>query len=144
MQTFLPYADFTLSARSLDNQRLGKQRVEALQILRTLTGISQGWRNHPAVKMWSGHERQLRAYGLAICAEWQARGYRDTCADQLRSLALDGSDALPAWLGSLAFHLSHKSNLLRKLPSHYKPQWPDVPDNLPYVWPVGSAVELRA
>ena len=32
--------------------------------------------------------------------------------------------------------LSHRSNLIRKAPEHYAPLWPDVPDNLPYVWPV--------
>ena len=36
MQTFLPYPDFEQSAKSLDNKRLGKQRVECLQILQTL------------------------------------------------------------------------------------------------------------
>lgn len=39
-------------------------------------------------------------------------------------------------LGNNAFHLSHRSNLIRKLPSHYGPLWPNVPDNLPYIWPV--------
>lgn len=36
MQTFLPYPDFKKSASVLDNKRLGKQRLECLQILRTL------------------------------------------------------------------------------------------------------------
>lgn len=36
MQTFLPYSDFTKSAQCLDNRRLGKQRVECLQILQTI------------------------------------------------------------------------------------------------------------
>jgi len=36
MQTFLPYDNFSMSARVLDNKRLGKQRVEALQILKVL------------------------------------------------------------------------------------------------------------
>jgi hypothetical protein len=36
MQTFLPYEDFTLSAQVLDYRRLGKQRVEALQIYNVL------------------------------------------------------------------------------------------------------------
>lgn len=36
MQTFLPYASFVASAKCLDNKRLGKQRVECLQILKTL------------------------------------------------------------------------------------------------------------
>ncbi len=38
MQTFLPYADFERSAAVLDRQRLGKQRVETLQIFQALTG----------------------------------------------------------------------------------------------------------
>lgn len=34
MQTFLPYPDLLKSVQCLDNKRLGKQRVEAMQILR--------------------------------------------------------------------------------------------------------------
>ena len=36
MQTFLPYPDFAESAKVLDNKRLGKQRVECLQIMKAL------------------------------------------------------------------------------------------------------------
>jgi len=36
MQTFLPYPNFSLSANVLDIKRLGKQRVESLQILKVL------------------------------------------------------------------------------------------------------------
>lgn len=36
MQTFLPYPSFTHSLACLDNKRLGKQRVEAKQILMAL------------------------------------------------------------------------------------------------------------
>lgn len=36
MQTFLSYPDFTQSSKCLDDKRLGKQRVECLQILNTL------------------------------------------------------------------------------------------------------------
>lgn len=38
MQTFLPYADFSMSAKCLDYRRLGKQRVEAMQILNAIRG----------------------------------------------------------------------------------------------------------
>lgn len=51
MQTFLPYKSFAESAACLDNKRLGKQRVEVLQILKALHNPSYGWQNHPAVKM---------------------------------------------------------------------------------------------
>jgi hypothetical protein len=50
MQTFLPYESYARSAAVLDRQRLGKQRVEAMQILRVLAGETAGWGNHPAVR----------------------------------------------------------------------------------------------
>ena len=36
MQTFLPVADFVESARMLDYKRLGKQRVEGMQLLNAM------------------------------------------------------------------------------------------------------------
>jgi len=36
MQTFLPFADFEMSARSLDTKCLGKQPVECIQVVRGL------------------------------------------------------------------------------------------------------------
>lgn len=41
MQTFLPYPDFKKSLQALDYRRLGKQRVEAYQIIRFLKATSQ-------------------------------------------------------------------------------------------------------
>ena len=139
MQTFLPYPDFRLSAASLDMKRLGKQRVEAYQILRTLRGEAGGWSNHPATRMWRGHELALATYGAAVCAEWLRRGYRDSLLPYFESAVLslpaapDGGP--PPWFGREDFHLSHQSNLVRKLPSHYAPLFPGVSPDLPYVWP---------
>ena len=136
MQTFLPYADFPMSARALDNRRLGKQRVETLQILNALTNPAYGWQNHPAVKMWRGHVASLVVYGLAICDEWRKRGFNDTCAAKIAAHMPDDSGfAHPRWLGNAEFHASHRSNLLRKEPAHYAQfHWVEGPD-LPYVWP---------
>jgi hypothetical protein len=136
MQTFLPYPDFAASAKVLDRQRLGKQRIETMLILRVLRGESQGWRNHPAVEMWAGYENALVAYGLAICAEWVGRGYRDTCAAKIDALRVDGEVRMPPWLGDEAFHRSHQSKLVRKLPEHYRSAFPDVPDDVEDVWPL--------
>lgn len=83
MQTFLPSINFEQSAKWLDNQRLGKQRVECLQILKALTDPSYGWQSHPAVRMWRGHSYQLVKYAIEICIEWTGRGYKDTCADKI-------------------------------------------------------------
>lgn len=136
----MPYADFQKSAQCLDRQRLGKQRVECLQILRCLLGITQGWRNHPAVRMWKSSPLDLAEYGLIICNEWIRRGYRDSCKQQIISLVPQFSDCYtlgrPSWFGDMTFHHSHQSNLLRKLPEHYLQFGWEVPNNLPYVWPV--------
>ncbi|MFR9805900.1 MSMEG_6728 family protein [Pseudonocardia sp. RS010] len=81
VQTFLPYPDFAASARALDDRRLGKQRAEALQILRAQVREGYGWQHHPAVRMWRGHPEGVAAYALAICAEWAGRGKVDTVAE---------------------------------------------------------------
>ena len=136
MQTFLPYEDFAKSAQSLDRTRLGKQRVETLQIMKALVDPSYGWQNHPAVKMWRGHEFYLLEYQRAVCNEWTSRGYVDTCLDKTIA-AMAGQPmrtARPEWLGNEEFHLSHRSNLTRKNPDHYNKYW-NVDDSLPYIWP---------
>lgn len=88
MQTFLPYEDFAATALVLDRQRLGKQRVETMQILTALL-TGRGWVNHPATLMWAGYEVALLDYQLAVCDEWTAvRGYRDSCADKCINMML--------------------------------------------------------
>lgn len=155
MQTFLPYPNFIDSARCLDYRRLGKQRVECKQILQAL-GVPVGgpvrdkpssWRNHPATRMWQGHEYSLAVYGFAICEEWLRRGYRDTLLEQFKDAAWgllrSGAEtAAPPWLGDEDFHASHRSNLLRKLPEHYSQFGWSEPDDLPYVWPIGTAIAV--
>lgn len=80
VQTFLPFPSFDASAEVLDARRLGKQRVEAVQVLRGLVVPGYGWRRHPAVRMWVGYEEALVRYGLEICGAWTAQGHADTCA----------------------------------------------------------------
>jgi hypothetical protein len=139
MQTFLAYPSFTESARVLDNKRLGKQRVEVLQILNALTGKSKGWINHPAVKMWRGCEGALVDYGVECCQEWTKRDFKDTVEQKLIDIWYTNRmnvNILPAWLGNPQFHASHRSNLLRKDKAYYSRfDWSEA-DNLPYVWPV--------
>ncbi len=176
MQTFLPFSDYALSAQALDNKRLGKQRVETLQILQVLLGerlitstkratatgrvvkdplpktlwartpvTSKGWSHHPAVLMWKGYELELLAYQKACCEEWKARGFKETCLEKSECLLAPHSAELgsskPAWLGNEKFHRSHRSNLLRKEEDFYSKLWTDVPNDLPYEWPVKAGQE---
>ncbi|GAA3738176.1 MSMEG_6728 family protein [Streptomyces tremellae] len=149
MQTFLPWPGFARSAAVLDPRRLGKQRVEALQVLRGLTVPGYGWRHHPAVRMWAGYEEALVRYGWEMCRAWSAGGRADTCAATLGAdyaahrpgarvraeQELAGAGELPPWFGDEAFHLSHRSALVTKDPEYYGPVFPGVPAGLPYVWP---------
>ena len=137
MQTFLPHPNFAESAKCLDYRRLGKQRVEVLILLNSLFGkTTTGWKNHPCREMWRGYEQALVVYGLAICTEWKGRGYKDTCYEKINTFSKGGDLIVPPWVGREDIHLSHKSNLIRKYPEHYKPLWQSVPDNLPYIWPI--------
>jgi len=146
MQTFMPHDTYVESAAVLDDTRLRSQRNEAKTVLRTLlgeyprtkTGRPGGWPYHPATKMWRGYEYSLCRYGLAMCAEALRRGWvngdlTEFFEDRMAKLEPAGD---PPWMGRFSFHESHRSNLLRKNPDHYRQLWPNVPDDLPYVWPV--------
>jgi hypothetical protein len=144
MQTFLPYPDFSESVRCLDWRRLGKQRVEAWQILNVLNspaGAKTAWINHPAVLMWKGYSTALAVYCEHACIEWSRRGYRDTIRNRLWQLS--GICITPPWLGGAEFHAAHRSILLAKQPNWYSRfGWPEQPamrnekGSFPYVWPV--------
>jgi len=137
MQTFLPWPDFRRSADSLDTKRLGKQRIEAWTIYRALIQPMRGWSNHPITKMWCGYEAALLVYGLTVCDSWLSRGYRDTMRLRFEGeLGNYNPDEVkyPYWFGQEDFHLAHRSNLIRKFPEYYRPQFGDIPDDLPYIW----------
>jgi hypothetical protein len=157
MQTFLPYPDFEATARVLDSRRLGKQRVEVIQIVRALTRPDYAWKSHPAVLMWSGFEEALGTYGQVMSRVWVEQGFGDTCAAtiaaDLAAVGIDGlrsqeelaaAGELPAWLGDEALHRSHQSALARKDPEFYGPRFPGVPADLPYLWPVRAPGALEA
>lgn len=130
MQTFLPYKDFNKSAKALDNKRLNKQILEGYQILKVLNNPDPraAWRNHPAAKMWEGHENALFTYILAMVSQARIRGIKtDKNMENLISLRLstisNWGDGMPRWYNnSQELHRitdSHKANLYRKDPEYY-------------------------
>src|SRR4051812_49727016 len=129
MQTFLPVADFTDSARLLDSPRLGKQRVETLQILRAIELPDYGWANHPAVLMWRGRTPALVAYGLAMARVWRETGFADIAERPIGEVAsvvggrarADVADAgpLPSWVSGVELHRAHRANIIAKEPAFF-------------------------
>ena len=130
MQTFLPYKDFSKSAKALDNKRLNKQVLECYQILKVLHNPDPhaGWRNHPAVKMWRGYEGSLHKYTLDMISEARNRGIKtDTNEANISAIALvqssNWNDSLPKWFNDKTIiakvTTTHKANLYRKDPEYY-------------------------
>ena len=91
------------------------------------------------------------------CEVWLELGFGDTCAATIAAdLATAGvttvrtqaelaeAGALPPWLGDADLHRSHRSALVRKDPDFYRREFPDDPDDLPYVWPVRSPRVVEA
>ena len=160
MQTFITTdaLDFKSIAKTLDNKRLNKQALEGWQILMTLLELDpqgnprtpKGWVNHPAVKMWRGHEGPLFDYIEAMVVEWKERGFNSTILDKARSTMVvanqtrDVSTTLPDWAQQETLKViasTHRRALLVKDYSWYSQfHWPEDPGYPPteyeYVWPV--------
>ena len=155
MQTFLPHADFDMSAQALDNKRLNKQVLECYQILKVLSNPDPraGWRNHPAVKMWRGYEGSLWDYTMAMVYEATSRGIKtDKNMENLNALnKVEGmywGFGLPEFFSDSAkverLTTSHQANLYKKDPVYYfeffnalaksNPCCPDRKEPCKYYW----------
>jgi len=148
MQTFMTHDNYMDTAKALDNKRLGKQRVEAYQILKALRGDyndTGAWVNHPATVMWRNHQYDLALYGLTISMEFYERGFDgynmvETFNDLTAQLRNDNTERYPWWVNDQLLRYTHQSNLVRKDADYYDF---DVPDNIPYVWPLDDEQAFR-
>lgn len=144
MQTFVPYPNIELCAITLDRARLGKQRIECKQLVQTIEryenqNIKKGWFNHPACKMWLGHEIFLCEYSLEICREWKRRGYVDNQIPFFESYIKRHPHKRkdpPDWWGDVKVHKSHRSRLIEKMPEHYSDLFISDEAGMEYFWPV--------
>ncbi|MFW9871903.1 MAG: MSMEG_6728 family protein [Candidatus Thorarchaeota archaeon] len=138
MQTFITDHDMAISAKNLDNKRLGKQRVEALQIFECLIIKETKWKNHPAVKMWKGYEGYLLLiYLRSILNEWGIiRNFKSfKCEEKWFTYMTRYTKRKPyivikpSWITD-EFIESHRSNLIRKKPEYYNPLFPNTKEGL--------------
>ena len=146
MQTFLCSDSFKETAQILDSRRLNKQRVEVLQIYNSLTGKSNGWTHHPAVRMWRGAEQLLLIYGIKMCDECDVRGFADNTRmkDRFYEYLHKHVFHIPSWWADKqtkdAIIRTHQCNLLRKDYEYYKQHFPHIPTSdifvTDYHWPV--------
>lgn len=110
----------------------------------------RGWRNHPAVLMWSEHERALAGYALAMCARWQELGYKTTLPQKIENtlcaaigLGRTIGTTLPGWMLDDSFEKlasTHRRALLVKDFGWYQQfDWVEgkngCPNGYEYFWP---------
>jgi hypothetical protein len=101
MQTFLPYPDFQTSAKILDNKRLGKQRVEAKQILEILLiKKEQEWWSCPSCGkiFYTEPERECPKcdyYEGHLCFLWNSV----ESGDKLPKIPWENHPAVRMWRG---------------------------------------------
>jgi hypothetical protein len=126
------------SLQSLDNKRLGKQRVETYQIISAITQRPKldgtpykGWLNHPCTVMWRNNLPALKMYLNYSIDEWISRGFKNTMKHEFYD---EDETILPSFIGDERFHSSHRANLLKKDPEFYtKYGWTENPLD-PYIW----------
>ena len=148
MQTFLPYPNFALSAHVLDYRRLGKQRVECITILRTISPQNRagtGWAHHRCTMMWRGYEAALCLYADCVIKEWKRRGYSNNLPSPRSSDGAStfgypdswatGKIVVPEWLSLTRLHASHRAALLSKDLAWYQQFCWDESPRQDYWWP---------
>lgn len=136
MRTWLPVANVTESAKALHDEDLRTQIVDAGLALRALAEHQDGL----VCRMWTGYEGGLLAYFLRLCHELE---YRGVSAEHFirrgwKLFGVAGFDVrplMPRWFGYRPIHLSHASTLMRQRPTHYARLWPQVPLDMPLLWP---------
>lgn len=162
MQTFVPLFGSADTAHVLDRARLNKQALEGWQILMNLVQldpqgnhrVSKGWSNHPAVKMWRGHEGALVSYILKMVLEWEKRGYKSTIGQKTLQTYIQAvklgritreNHLYPDWMRNREqfadIASSHRKALLSKDYEWYSQfGWPEDsgrrPESYDYIWPV--------
>lgn len=135
--TFVTCSDPRIVAKHLSDLNLGKQRVEAVQILNILLKPDSGgaWSQHPIAKAWQGHTNGLKYYINCMIDEFEARGKNNNMERQVYD---DKSIVLPWWFGWERLHMNHRAILSIKNPWHYNSTLFEInPEYLSYgyIWP---------
>ena len=142
VNTFMTSASLQECARNLHWKHLGKQRVEAYQLWRTLKGKgrllpdgtdgppTKGWIHHPATLAWQGHTCALAMYTNVMIQEWIDRGYKNT----MKFLPHCKNPRFPWWWGWEPMIMSHKASLHLKFPEFYTWDVGKYSDH-GYIWP---------
>jgi len=140
MNSFITDYDFYTCGMNLDTRRHGAMIYENIHMLASSLGVSdqlvtpkRDVSSHPACKLWKGYEGAHFKYAMELFNAWYDKGYHsEKNLENLIFLApfvglMDKST--PPWITEELIE-THRSVLIQKKPEHYRPLWPDTPDNL--------------
>lgn len=149
VNTFLVCADFNKAAAALDSRRLGKQRVEAMQIINILLEAKRlGKIYHINTNTITGHIevftrcksdgtcKKIGFYKHPAVLAWVGHVsglavYTNACIDEWVRRGYNNSMAkytvrnatYPWWVKCRVIHMSHRAALLRKEIARAEPHW---------------------
>lgn len=138
MLTLLPYEDFSETAKVLDDRRLTRARIHALECLNHVLGLpvkEPKKEGTPPHRLWYGYPAYLALYGTELCLEYIDRQLLDPknliqeFVDRTRWYSLDPEGPKwdrPPWLSDEQLHRSHRAHLVSVYPSYYGAFWPDL------------------
>lgn len=118
MQVFVPYEEPYFVAQSLDNRRLNKQVLESRQIIKAITGESEGWKKHPVVNMYKNHIIWLIFYTMCLDA------YRKGHLKEAWRYNTVACIYAPSFLKDGRVTAHHRARLYTKAPEYYQKVWP--------------------
>lgn len=108
------YKAHNQTAQYLDKTRLNKQLVECFQMHKVLSGVAQGWKNHPCVKMWEYFPDSFSGYCYAIASSCEKRGIENKLSPYfLQFKPIDSCFIAPSWVDT-DFIERHRQALLYK------------------------------
>ena len=130
MQVFRPYVDWWMSARVLDDRRLGKQRVEAKQVMMAIfrkmdliRNGRRGWLNHPIVLMYYNdgkpYLKDLIGYFNVCVEEWRRRGMRGSISLSDIEHHISASGSAEGHPLTHVHEVEYRRVLILKYPEHY-------------------------
>lgn len=155
MNTFLPYQNFYLSAKSLDWRRLQKQVTEGLQLCNLICRLTnlplpkryevntgKGWKHHPVLNLWSSPEgtyylREL-VYYVDICEiVWNNNPHcrkRHVWRELSKHFLEQDNRVAKTLIWSDDFHKVMRANLVRKDPKFYGARFGPMEPREGYIW----------
>ena len=100
------------TAAALDSKRFNKQIIETKQILSTLSGVSEAWKNHPCILQYKGYSDYLFSYVMCLIAFREG----DLCMAKMYN---DIASNLKPEFHTVEYFNQMKRRLYTKNPTHY-------------------------